>query len=63
MERIVFNPMLKFVEENSLPSPHQSGSRSSDSCKNQLLSITHDISASFDQCPTLEVRAKFLDIS
>ena len=55
--------MLEFIEENSLLSPHQSGSHSSDSCKHQLLSITHDISASFDQCPTLEVRAKFLDIS
>ena len=55
--------MLEFIEENSLLSPHQSGSHSSDSCKHQLLSITHDISASFDQCPTLEVRAKFLNIS
>ena len=58
--------MLEFIEENSLLSPDQSGSRSSDSCKHHLLSTTsttHDISASFDQCPTLEVRTKFLDIS
>ena len=30
-ERIVFNPMLEFLEENSLFCPQQSGFRSSDS--------------------------------
>ena len=29
----------------------------------RLLSIVHDIYANFDQHPTLEVRANFLDIS
>ena len=43
--------------------PHQSGFCSWDSCQSQLLSIVHDIYASFDQSPTLEVRANFLDIS
>ena len=62
-ERIVFNPMLEFLEENNFLSPHQSGFRSSDSCQSQLLSIAHDIYASFDQSPTLEVRSNFLDIS
>ena len=62
-ERIVFNPMLEFLEENNLFCPHQSGFCSSDSCQRQLLSIIHDIYASFDQNPTLEVRANFLDIS
>ena len=37
--------------------------RSSDSCQSQLLSIVHDIYVSFDQNPTLVVRANFLDIS
>ena len=55
--------MLEFLEENSLLCPHQSGFCSSDSCQNQLLSILHDIYASFDQCSTLGVRANFLDIS
>ena len=41
----------------------QSRFRSSDSCQSQLLSIIHDIYASFDQSSTLEVRANFLDIS
>ena len=34
-----------------------------DSCENQLLSIAHDIYANFDQHPTLEMTANFLDIS
>ena len=62
-ERIVFNPMLEFLEENNLSCPHQSGFCSSDSCQSQLLSIVHDIYASFYQIPTLEVRANFLDMS
>ena len=62
-ERIVFNPILELLEENNLLCPHQTGFRSSDSCQSQLLSIFHDIYASFDQIPTLEVRANFLDIS
>ena len=55
--------MLDFLEENSLLYPHQSGFCSSDSCQSQSLFIAHDIYASFDQNPTLEVRANFLDIS
>ena len=57
--------MLEFLEENNLLWPHQSGFRSSDSCQSQLLSIVHDIYASFaiQQSPILEVRANFLDIS
>ena len=55
--------MLPFLEENNLLCPHQSGFCSSDSCQSHLLSIVHDIYAIFDQIPTLEVRANFLDIS
>ena len=62
-ERIVFNQMLEFLEENNLLCPHQSGFHSSDSCQSQLLSIAHDIYASFNQSPTLEVKANFLDTS
>ena len=62
-ERIVFNPMLEFLEENNLLCQHQSGFHSSNSSQSQLLSIVHDIYASFDQIPTLEVRANFRDIS
>ena len=61
--RIVFNRMLEFLEENNLLYPHQSGFCSSDLCQSQLLSIVHDIYASFDQIPTLERRENFQDIS
>ena len=60
-ERLIFNPFFEFLEENKLLSPNQSGFRPNDSCENLLLSIVHSIYADFDQCPSLEVRANFLD--
>ena len=62
-ERIIFNPIFEYLKKNSLLCPNQSGFRPFDSCENQLLSIVHDIYANFDQHPTLEMRANFLDIS
>ena len=62
-ERIVFNPILKFLDENNLLCPHQFGFRSSVSCQSQLISTVHDIYASFHQSSNLEVRPNFLDIS
>ena len=53
--------MFTFFTENNLISPNQSGSRSVDSCVNQLLAITHEIYKSFDE--EFEVRGVFLDIS
>ena len=43
LERLMFNEMFKFFIENKLMSSSQSGFKSSSSCINQLLSITHDI--------------------
>ena len=57
------NVLFKFLDDNNLLSSNQSGFRPSDSCEYQLLSILHDIYASFDCCPSLEVRGVFLDIS
>ena len=57
------NVLFKFLNDNNLLSSNQSGFRPSDSCEYQLLSILHDIYASFDCCPSLEVRGVFLDIS
>ena len=57
------NVLFKFLDDNNLLSSNQSGFRPSDSCEYQLLSIVHDIYASFDCCPSLEVRGVFLDIS
>ena len=48
---------------DSLLSANQSVFRPSDSCESQLLSICHEIYASFDCYPTLEVMGVFLDIS
>ena len=63
LERLVFNSIFDFLDNNSLLSANKSGFRPSDSCESQLLSIYHEIYASFDCYPTLEVRGVFLDIS
>ena len=59
----IFNSIFDFLDNNSLLSANQSGFRPSDSCESQLLSICHEIYASFDCYPTLKVRGVFLDIS
>ena len=60
-ERLIFNEMFKFLLENNLVSPTQSGFKPGDSYSNQLLSITHEIFQSFDE--GFEVRSVFLNIS
>ena len=60
-ERIMYNNMLKYFLNNNLITPKQSGFRPSDSCINQLLSITHYVFTSFDN--GLEVTGVFLDTS
>ena len=62
-QMLLFNSIFEFLDDNNLLSSNQSGFRPSDSCEYQLLSIVHDIYASFDCCPSLEVRGIFLDIS
>ena len=63
LEKNLLNSIYKFFEENNLLCEHQSGFRPSDSCGHQLLSIVHDIYASFDCSSPLDVRGIFLDIS
>ena len=48
---------------NKLLTPNQSGFRHGDSTVNQLLYITHLIYTAFEEYPTRETRAVFLDIS
>ena len=60
---MIFNKMYAFLQNEQLLNPNQFGFRPSDSCINQLLSITHEIFRSFDTTPPLEVRSVFLDIS
>ena len=62
-EKLIFNRFYNFISEENLLNHNQSGFRPSDSCVNDLLSITHKIFKAFDCNPTLEVRSVFLDIS
>ena len=62
-ERIIFNLIFPFIEENKLFNVNQSGFQPDDSCEYQLLLIVHNIHAGFDQNPPLEVCSWFLDIS
>ena len=57
----MYDNMYEFFAENNLISFNQSDFKPSDSCINQLLSITHEIYKSFDD--GLKVRGIFLDIS
>ena len=47
-ERIIFNSIFEYLEENNLLGPNQSGFRPSDTCEYQLLSILHEIYKPFD---------------
>ena len=62
-ERLIFNSLFKYIDENELLNPNQSGFRPFDSCVNQLLSINHEIFSNFDCDPPKDIRAVFLDIS
>ena len=62
-ERIIFDTIFNYINQNSFFNPNQSGFRPGDSCIHQLISITHDIHKSFDVNPSQEVRGLFLDIS
>ena len=53
--------MFIYFSANKLISKNQSGFQPGHSCINQLLSITNEISTSFDN--GLEIRGAFLDIS
>ena len=52
-ERIIFNNVFLFLEDNNLLTPNQSGFRPNDSYINQLLSIVHSIYLDFDHNPSL----------
>ena len=52
-ERIIYNPVYLYLENNDLLNPYQSGFHPNDSCIYQLLSIVHSIYADFDHNPSL----------
>ena len=58
-EKIIFNSLFKYLEDNKLLTCFRPG----DSCVHQLLSIIHEIYKSFDASPSLEVRDFYLNIS
>ena len=62
-ERLIFNSLFKYIDENELLNPNQSEFRPFDSCVNQLLSINHQIFSNFDCDPPKDISAVFLDIS
>ena len=62
-EKLLFNSIMDFLEENNLLNSIQSGFRPHDSCESQLLSVVHDIFSLFNCNPSLEGRGIFLDIS
>ena len=62
-EKIIFNSLFKYLEDNNLLNGNHSGFRPGESCVHQLLSITHEIYKAFDANPSLEVRGVFLDLS
>ena len=59
-ERILYNSLFTFLNQNDLISPAQSGFKPDYSCINQLLSITLEICHSMDE--SYEIRCVFLDI-
>ena len=62
-EKIIFNSLFVYLNNNNLLNSNQSGFGPGDSCVNQLSSITYDIYKAFDANPSLEVRGIFLDLS
>ena len=61
-ERLTFNSLFKYMDENELFNPNQLGFCPFDSCVNQLQSINHEIFSNFDCDPPIHICAVFLDI-
>ena len=62
-EKIIFDAIYDHLCKNQLLTPKQSGFRPGDSTVNQLIAITLQIHAAFEEFPSRETRAVFLDIS
>ena len=62
-EKIVFDNLYSYLNNNKLITSNQSGFRPGDSTTNQLLYLINEIHEAFDNPKSLEVRAVFLDIS
>ena len=62
-EKIIFNNLFSYFENNKFLSDRQSGFRNGDSCVSQLLAISHEIYKAFDGRESFETRGVFLDMS
>ena len=62
-EKVIFGAMYEYLCENQLLTPSQSGFQPGNSTVNQILSITRKIYSTFEEFPSREARAIFLDIS
>ena len=62
-EKMIFDCIYDFLNQNCLLKANQSGVMPGDSCIHQLVAITHNIFTAFDANPSLEVRGIFLDLS
>ena len=62
-EKLMIDAIYEHLCANQLLTPNQSGFRPGDSTVNQLLSITHQIYSAFEEFPSRETRAVFLDTS
>ena len=62
-EKLRFDCIYDFLDQNCLLNANQSDFRPSDSCEHQLIAITHNIFTAFDANPSIEVRGIFLDLS
>ena len=60
-ERVLYNSLFDFINQNDLISPAQSDFKSSDSWIKQLFSITHEVYNPTDE--GYEIRGVFHDIS
>ena len=62
-EKLVFNCLYSYLNDNSLLTKNQSVFRLGDSTTNQLFYLVNEIHQAFKNPKSLEVRAVFLDIS
>ena len=62
-EKISFDGIYEHLTEHELITSKQSGFRHAASAVNQLLSVTHKIYRAFEEIPSRETRAVFLDLS
>ena len=63
VEKVIFNSLFKYLDNEKCLNSNESGSRPGDFCRHQLLSMTHKIYKVFDSNPSLDVRRVFLDLS